>query len=250
MPTAAIIVGGGSRLRGMASFMTEQLGVPTWRLTSDDVAALAGPRLAADATTLPIDAAALTVGMAYDAAGSRPQFDLRSGSLSAKMDLSFLRSKAVPLGAAVLAIAACAAGSAYADLYRMRKSEKILNKRLADESAQHFNGQQKTASEILSATAGGAIPTASPMPKMSAYDIMLEISSKVPPKDKITLDIDRLDISDQKVDMDGTVKTPEELDLLVAELKKVTCFKEIQRGPTSGETGALKFKLTIPAQCM
>jgi general secretion pathway protein L len=249
--SAAIVVGGGSRLRGIANFLTEQAGVPTWRLTNDDLIALAGPRLGADVQTLPIDAAALTVGMAYDAAGGRPQFDLRSGALSVKMDLSFLRAKAVPLGAAVLAIAACAAGSAYADLYRSRKAEKILSKRLADESAQHFKGQSKTADEILSSTAGGAIPQASPMPKMSAYDILLEVSSKVPPKDKITLDIDRLDITDQKVDMDGSVKTPEELDALVKELRSITCFKDVQRGPTTGgENNTLKFKLTITAQCM
>src|SRR5687767_10497038 len=45
-PLAAIIVGGGARLRGMGSFLTEQLGLPVWRLTQDDVVALAGPRIA------------------------------------------------------------------------------------------------------------------------------------------------------------------------------------------------------------
>jgi type IV pilus assembly protein PilM len=249
-PSAAILVGGGSRLRGIAAFMTEALGIPVWRPTADDLAALAGPRLAVDAATLPIDAAAMTVGMAYDAAGGRPQFDLRSGALSVKMDLSFLRAKAVPLGAAVLAIAACAAGSAYADLYRMRKAEKVLSKRLADESAQHF-GSPKSVADILSSTAGGAIPQASPLPKMSAYDLLLEISSKVPPKDKITLDIDRLDITDQKLEMYGTVKVSEELDLLVKELQTIKCFQPIQRGATSsGENNTVKFQLTIPAKCM
>ena len=249
-PQAAVVVGGGSRLRGMASFLTEQLAIPVWRLSEHDIAALAGPRLGGDTATLPLDSAAMTVGMAYDAAGGRPQFDLRSGALSVKMDLSFLRSKAVPLGAAVLAIAACAAGAAYADLYRMRKSEKILAKRLADESAQYF-GEQKSAEAVLATTTSGAIAALSPLPKMTAYDILLEISSKVPPKDKITLDLDRLDINDQKIDMDGTVNTPEELDLLVTELRSIKCFKEVQRGPTSsGENNTLKFKLNIPHQCM
>ncbi len=248
---SALVVGGGSRLRGMASFLTEQLGIPAWQLTADDCTALAGPRLGPDAGTLPLDSSAMTVGMAYDAAGGRPQFDLRSGSLSAKMDLSFLRAKAVPIGGAVLAIAAFAAVSAYADLYRMRKAEKVLAKRLVDESAAHFNGEAKSADAILSTTAGGAIAAASPLPKLSAYDILLELSSKVPPKEKITLDIDRLDITDLKVDIDGSVKTPEELDLLVAELKTIKCFKDVQRGPTSsGENNTLKFKLTIPSQCM
>ena len=249
-PHAAIVVGGGSRLRGIAPFLSEQLAIPAWRLSEHDIAALAGPRLGGDAASLPLDAAAMTVGMAYDAAGGRPQFDLRSGALSVKMDLSFLRAKAVPLGAAVLAIAACAAGAAYADLYRMRKSEKILAKRLADESAQYF-GEQKSAEAVLATTTSGAIAALSPLPKMTAYDILLEISSKVPPKDKITLDLDRLDLNDQKIDMDGTVKTPEELDLLVTELKSIKCFKEVQRGPTSsGDNNSLKFKLTIPHECM
>ena len=51
--------------------------------------------------------------------------------------------------------------------------------------------------------------------------------------------------------MDGTVKTPEELDLLVKELQSIKCFKDVTRGPTStGENNTLKFRLDIPAQCM
>jgi hypothetical protein len=86
---------------------------------------------------------------------------------------------------------------------------------------------------------------------MSAYDILLEISSKAPPKEKITLDVDKIDITDQKVDIEGTVKTSEELDLLQAELKSIKCFKEVNRGQTMAEKdGAKKFKLNIVAACM
>jgi general secretion pathway protein L len=259
-PIAALIVGGGARLKGMGNFMTEQLGIPVWRLTQDDIVALAGPRIFPGgghldsgpdaAINLPIDSAAMTVGMAYDAAGGRPQYDLRSGALAVKVDLSFLRAKAVPLGAAVLAIAAFAAGSAYADLYRLRKAEKTLNTRLANETTEMY-GSPKTAAEVNNSTGPGGVAAMSPLPKMTAYDILLEVNSHLPPKDKITLDIDKLDIDEQKVDLSGTTKTGEEIDLLVAELKKITCFKEIQRGSTeTGEGGIKKFKLTIPSTCM
>ncbi len=252
MPVAAILVGGGSRLRGLGSYLAEQLAVPAWRLTPDDVIALAGPKVGSEeGTRMPIDAAALTVGMAYDAAGGRPQFDLRSGSLAVKMDLSFLRAKAVQFGAAALAIAAFAAGSAYADLYRLRKAEKTLTGRLATESQEVFN-HPLTADEVLSANGpGGAGPSASPVPKMSAYDVLLEINAHIPPKDKITLDIEKLEIDETKVDLQGSAKTSEEIDLLVAELKKVECFKDIQPGPTeTGENNVKKFRLTISMQCM
>jgi len=258
-PLAAIVVGGGSRLRGIPSFLTEQLGVPVWRLSNDDAIAIAGPKLGAETTPesplrAAIDSAAMTIGMAYDAAGGRPLFDLRSGALAVRMDLSFIRAKAVPLGAAALLIAAFAAGNAYTDLYRLRKAEKTLNARLATESAQAFSGKSKTVDEILAmdAPGGGGKGRASPMPKNTAYDLLLEISSKVPPKDKITLDIDKLDIGDSKVELSGTVKTPEEIDLLVSALQDIKCFKKdgITRGPTESEGDLKKFKLTIAASCM
>jgi general secretion pathway protein L len=249
-PIAALLVGGGSRLRGIGSFLTEQLAIPVWRPTQDDVMALAGPRLGADIGQIPIDSAAMTVGLAYDCAGGRPQFDLRSGSLAVKMDLSFLRTKAVPLGAAVLAIAAFAAGSAYADLYRLRKAEKVLTARLHDESAEQF-GEAKSADDVLAQNGPGGSSALSPLPKMSAYDILLEVSSKVPAKDKIVLDIDQMMIEETKVDISGTTKTAEGIDLLVSELRKIECFKDVSRGQTdTNADGTKKFKLTITAACM
>lgn len=249
---AALLVGGGARLRGMASYLSEQLGVPAWRPTADDVAALAGPRITGDAAShAPVDSAAMTIGMAFDAAGGRPVFDLRSGALAVKVDFSFLRAKAVPLGAAVLAVAAFAAGSAYADLFRLRKAERLLTTRLAAESEEVL-GAPKTADEVLGAPGAGGAAAVSPMPKLTAYDLLLDISAHIPGKDKITLDIEKMTIDDQKIDINGTTKSSEEIDLLISEIKKIECFKNnVTRGPTDTlPSGVKRFKLTITAQCM
>jgi general secretion pathway protein L len=248
-PVAAIIVGGGSRLRGIGSFLTEQIGIPTWRMNQDDVVSVAGMRLAAQATQLPIDSAALTVGMAYDAAGGRPMFDLRSGDLAAKMDLGFLRQKAVPLGAALVAIFAFAGISAYADLYRLNKEQKILASRLASDSEEVFHEKRTAAAVLGSKRAAGALT--SPLPKMSAYDIMLEISKTVPGKDKITVDITSLEIDDQKVEISGSGKTSKDIEDLASELKKIECFKEVSLGNTdTSADGTKTFKISITGQCM
>jgi len=248
-PMAAILIGGGARLRGMAAFLTEQLAIPTWRLTQDDTVALAGMRFTAESVAqLPIDSAAMTMGMAYDAAGGRPQFDLQQGALASRVDLSFLRSKVVHIGVSVLAIAAFAAGSAYADLYRLKKAEKTLATRLANETTEMY-GSPKTAKDVNNSSAAGGA-AASPLPKMSAYDVLLEINSHIPPKEKITLDIDKLDITQQKVDISGTAKTSEEIDALVVELKKIECFKEIQPPSVEAADIGKKFKLSIPTTCM
>jgi hypothetical protein len=146
-------------------------------------------------------------------------------------------------------MAAFAAFSAYADLYRLRKSEKALATRLANESTEVF-GSPRTANEVLSSSGAGGGAQASPLPKMSAWDVMIEVSAHVPPKDKITLDIDKLDIDENKVDITGIAKTPKEIDDFVIELKKIECFKEPQRGQTDTTDQGTKFRITIPSTCM
>jgi general secretion pathway protein L len=252
-PSAAILVGGGSRLRGIDHYLAEQLGIAAWRLGADDMAAVAGPKIGAQAAGMPIDTAAMTIGIAYDSAGGRPQFDLRSGALAVKVDLSFLRAKAVPLVASVLTICAFAGIAAYADLWALKKADKTLQNRVATESSEHF-GVAKSVDEILGehdATVAASTSAAlSPMPKMSAYDVLLEVSNHLPPRDKVTVDVDRLDIDDTKVYLEGLAKTPEEIDSIVSELKKVECFKDVQRGSTDAEGERKRFRLTITATCM
>ncbi|HEY1813160.1 MAG TPA: pilus assembly protein PilM [Kofleriaceae bacterium] len=251
-PIAALLVGGGSRLRGFGAFMTEQIGIPSWRLTGDDIAALAGLRLAPQAANLPIESAALTIGMAYDCAGGRPQFDLRSGALAVKVDLSFLRAKLVPAGAGLLAILAFASLSAYADLYRLRKEQRVLDQRLADETTQ-FYGSAKSPDDVLGTSSGSGGPggTDSPMPRMTAYDILLEINSHIPTKDKITLDVEKVSIDNSKIEIDGTAKSSQEVDTLVGELKKIDCFhKEVNPGSLDPVGDLKKFHLSINSYCM
>lgn len=249
-PAAVLLVGGGSRLRGLASYISELLALPVRTLHEAEVAQLAGPKLADRSS---VDSAAIAVGLLHDSLAGRPLFNLRQGPLALKVDLSFLRTKLWAVGAAAVAVATFAAGSAYANMYRLRSAEKVLQQRLADETVSYF-GTKKTAAEVLSspgANIGGG-PGQSPMPKLTAYDILLDISAQVPAKDKITLDITRLDITDSKVDLEGTAKSAPEIDLFQGELKKkITCFTDVTRGTTeSAENGVQRFKINIKSDCM
>jgi len=243
---AVVLVGGGSRLKGLASFVAENLGIPTTTLTPTDRAALGGPRLPADQ---PVDSAAMTVGLAHDAATGRPAFDLRSGELAFKVDLSFLRAKAVPLAAAALIIVAFAGLSAYASLYRLKKAEAVLSERLARETRDQFQSSM-TAEQVLGSNAAKPVEV-SPLPKMSAYDLLLEINSKLPARDKVTLDLSTLEITDTKVRIDGSAKTDEEIDAINAELRTIKCFAEITSGTReTGAKGERRFHLDIRSTCL
>ena len=243
---SAIVVGGAARLRGMASFLAEQLGVPV-APPAPEASALCGPKMA----DLPIDHGAAAIGAALDGATGRPLFDLRQGVLAFKVDLSFLRTKAYQLAAAIVVVLAFAAGSAWADWYKLHKNEQILTDRLASESSALFEGKPRTADEILKGQGnGGAGGVDSPLVKMSAYDILLEINAKLPARDKITLDVTQLDINENAVEIRGTTKKPEEIDALDNALKDVQCLGPSTRGATQQTAEGVQFQLSYKPSCM
>lgn len=246
MAQRVLLVGGGSRLRGLAPFVEEQLGVPTATLAGDDTAALVGPK----AAEVAIDGAALAVAAAHDVGGGRPTFDLRQGPLAFKVDMSFIKTKLTQVAVATLVVLIFAGASAYAGLRKLRQAEKILTERVAVESAEHF-GKAKTVSELLALSSGDVGPGESPLPKMSAYDLLLAINGKLPAREKVTLDVTDFDIKDNKVNVKASAKTPEEIDQIEAALKEITCIKEITRGPTTnGPNGEKNFSFAMRTECM
>jgi Tfp pilus assembly PilM family ATPase len=245
-----VLVGGGSRLRGLASLVAEQTGVACTTLDEADRAGLA-PRTAGVEL---VDAAALTIGQALDGATGRPLFDLRQGELAAKVDLSFLRSKATPLAIAVLSVLALATGSAMATMYKLRKAERTLATRLANETHAHY-GEVKSARDVLAASvdpsAVGGAAGGSPLPKQTAYDILLAINSKLPAGSVLTIDVSEVAIDPTRVVLKGSVKTLEDITALEKELKKVECFTGIERGDSpAGPGGVRQFAFTIASTCM
>ena len=242
-----LLVGGGSRLRGLDHYLSEQLGMPVVALAPTDVDAMVGSRLG---DTVHPDSAAPALGMIADAATGRPLFDLRQGPLAAKVDLSFLRAKAGRFAAAAIAIAAAATFSGFAANYKLRKAEAVLQERLAIESTEEF-GDPQTADQVLAGATGAAVEAVNPLPKMTAWDLLLDITQRMPARDKITLDIDQIEIDATKVRIEGTASTSEEVDAIEAALKGQTCFQEVTRGALQTlADGKRKFDFTIKNTCM
>ena len=89
------------------------------------------------------------------------------------------------------------------------------------------------------------------MPKMSAYDLLLEINGKLPARENITLNVSSIDIKENKVTIEGSAKTPEEVDALETAVKGIACVKEVSRGPSkSGKDGEKLFSFALRTECM
>jgi len=256
---SVLLVGGGSRLRGLASYLTEQMQLPVRLLAPADDQAILGPRL--QGLGARADVGFLAAGIAFEGAGGRGAFDLRQGDLSFKADLSFLRAKAMPLAAAAIVVVAFAAISAYANLYKLRKSEAALSRRLALESAEVF-GSQLSADQVLQRVSPQGDDN--PMPKMTAYDLLLALSASMPAKDQVQIDVQEVDIKPTRISINAVSARTEArnalqgIKLLEDSLKKyespgkLKCFADFTppESQPGSEGGTRSFKLTIKTPCL
>jgi general secretion pathway protein L len=255
-----LLVGGGSRLRGLASYLSEQLHMQVGLLGPAEDHAVLGSRL--QGLGARADVAFLAAAIAFDGASGRPTFDLRQGDLAFKADLSFLRAKAMPLAAAAIVVVAFAAVSAYANLYKLRKSEAALDKRLALESAEVF-GKPLSAAAVLGRVSPQGDADENPMPKRTAYDLLLALNLAMPGKDQIKIDIQDLDIKPGKIVVRAVSGQTEARDalqgikLLEESLKKagspgkLKCFGDFPTPESQpGPDGTRNFTLTIKTTCL
>jgi general secretion pathway protein L len=246
VPAQVVLVGGASRLRGLVNYLGEQLALPVRTLDMTDADKLFGPKLAAAGVAA--DTGCLALAVAMEGGSGRPAFNLRQGELAFKADLSFLRAKAMQIAAIALVVVAFAAGNAYASLHRLRKSEAALDERLARESQQTL-GQSMEAWEVLE-KAEPKKREESPLPKWTAYDVLLEVSHRVPAKPEITLDVSDIDIKPGKVTLRATTATTAEVEALKKKLREQKCFDDISDPSISaGPNDVKSFSLTIKTTC-
>lgn len=243
----AVVIGGGAKIRGIASFLTEQLGISVVRATQADADAVLGPKLTERGLNL--DTAALAAGVVLEGGTGRPGFDLRQGELAYRVDLSFLRAKAGQIAAAALVLVAFFAANSYAALYKLRKAERTLTERLAIETTELF-GQTLSASDAQERVLGET-PQPSPLPKMTAYDMLIDMNSRIPDGKTIVLDVLDLELKQGKITMKATAGTTDEIDKLEEALKGQKCFEEVTRGNISaGPEDKKDFSVSIKTNCM
>jgi general secretion pathway protein L len=262
-----LVTGGAARLNGFVEHVEAELGVVAARLSliADDpfLDPAMAERARAGAAVAALELPAQALGLALAAAAPVPQVNLRKNELAYRTDYSYLRGKSGYMAAAILAILAFAAINAAASLRGLRKEGEALETRLRKQTTELFGEPRvdgKAVSEELRSGPKGGVP---PVPAMTAYDLLDEISHHVPAADKGKLDITQLEIKPKKTYIKGTVETAAQVDDLVAELKKIECFETIETGkisavtaPPSGDNPTAEkprelrqFDLTITSTC-
>ena len=86
--------------------------------------------------------------------------------------------------------------------------------------------------------------------KATAFDLLDQISRKVPPADKVKIDVAELDIRPKKTFIKGTADTGTAVDDIAAKLKEIDCFEDVTKGAVTEVSGGGKqFTLNIASKC-
>jgi Tfp pilus assembly PilM family ATPase len=277
---ALYVTGGTARLKGMLPFLEEELGLPALYLTVPNTlqgstdgqeipprsnrsdlghgenakAEVEGPdlRLSVRVSRLASESSsfALATAIAVAASGGDKEIDLRRGPFLYRASFSVLRQKAAHL--AVLAAAIFLAGGldVFAALSNLGTERRALDTRLKTATQELFGTPRSDAKAVTQTLRKGFREELAPVPKATAYDLLDQISKKVPSAERIKLDIAEIDIKPKKTFIKGTVDSATAVDEIAEKLKEIDCYDEVTKGTVTEVSGETKqFTLNVGAKC-
>jgi general secretion pathway protein L len=252
---ALLVVGGGGRLGGLLPFLEAELGIPARHPSVRGVLESGGRELGRDPASEEeaspdSDVQTLAGAIALAAARGSREIDFRRGPFVYRANFSILRQKAAHLAmlaAALLLAAGIDLGAKFSSLGAERKA---LDKDLKAQTQELFGKPDDDAQAVAELLRKGFREDLAPLPKATAFDLLDQISRKVPPADKVKLDVGELEIRPKKTFIKGTADTAAAVDDIAAKLKEIDCFDEVTKGAiTEVSGGGKQFTLTVASKC-
>lgn len=253
--TSLLIVGGGGRLAGLLPYLEGELGIPARHPSVRDALerAAGGEDVedAGDEGGAPeADVHALAAAIALAAARGSREIDFRRGPFVYRANYSIIRQKAAHLAALGVAILLAGSIDVGAKLSSLRTERKALDKDLKTATQELFGKPREDAEAVTELLRKGFREELAPLPKATAFDLLDQISRKVPPADKVKLDIAELEIRPKKTFLKGTVGTAAAVDEIAGKLKEIDCFEDVTKGSiTEVSGGAKQFTLNVASKC-
>lgn len=247
-----LLAGGGSRLTGLAGFLQDELGVPV-----NPLVAPPEPKEGPDGEWLPeppesveADRFVLADTIARIGARGSRELDMRRGEFQYRASFSIVRQRAGHLLVLAASLIVCAGIDATITLRRLSAEQTVLKTQFETAAKELFGNSRMEAADVSAALRRSQKDEMVTLPKATAYDLLDEISTRMPSSDKVTIDIEDLDIRPKKASIKGTIDSAAAVDEIVAKLKEIECFEEISKGPiTEVSGGAKQFSLNITSKC-
>src|SRR6266511_4029332 len=226
---------------------------PVVRLVlAGEVARLAGlPEVLAPEVDGPVAGLALALALALRGhLGSRAgRLNLRRGELAFTRDFEHVKGKVARLGAYAALIAVLAILSAGVKVFALSRQEASLDRALCDAETKII-GRCFSNFEEAQAVLRGRGTVGAALPRVSAVDLFAELSEKVP--EGVPVRLERIEITKDKLHLQGTTDAAENVDKIAASLKGSRCFADARSGGARrrGTDGKFEFSIDASLTCL
>jgi general secretion pathway protein L len=235
--TRLLLAGEGARLPGVAEALAPEVEGPAEPLV------LAG---ALSARIPPDEAPGLALALALALRGHQgtraPRLNLRRGELAYTRDFEHLKGKVARLGVYAAAIALLAVASAGVKVLALSRQESALDRALCDAQQKILGKCYPNFEEAQAILRGRGSPGAS-LPRTTAVELLGELAERVPLQVKLRLE--RIEITRDKLHVEGTTDAAEGVDRLVEALKASRCFGDARSGSARKRATDGKFEFSI-----
>ncbi len=170
------------------------------------------------------------------------RLNLRRGELAFTRDFEHLRGKVARLGAWAGLVLLLAMVSSGVKVFALSRQERLLDTALCD-ATQKLVGKCYTNDELAVAALRGKGSVAASIPRNSAVDIFTELTARTP--QDLNLRYDRIEITRDKLHLQGTTDTAESVDKIVTALRTSRCFGDARSGGARKRSSDGKFEFTI-----
>jgi general secretion pathway protein L len=246
-----ILTGGGGRIVNLDRHLGEELNIRVGRATQ------LGGLLQQGAAVADVDSgmeSALALAYALSGlAGPRlaSRLDFRVGPFAWKGDYDFMRERLPALGAwAAALLLVVGVGSIGQIVMLSRESDALMERQLA--LCEQITGEKIDSTsrctalirERINGTAGFKVP------EVSAVDVFMEVSRRLPYSGEIKRKITELDITAERVRLKGTTTTYEAIDTMVERLQGGRCFHLVEKGKARNiNADTVEMNITINLDC-
>jgi Tfp pilus assembly PilM family ATPase len=247
-----LLAGGGARLRGLAEFLQDELAIPVRPLVAapEFREGPDGEPIEVEPTDPDADRFVLVNAIAKAGARGQKELELRRGVFQYRANFSVVRQRAGHLAILAASLIVCAGIFATITLRRLSTEQRVLKAQLQTATKEIFGEARMEATDVTAALKRSFRDEMAPLPKATAFDLLDDISTHMPPNAEVQVDIEDLDIRAKKTLIKGTVDSAATVEEIVTKLKEIECFEEISKGPiTEVSGGAKQFSLTIASKC-
>jgi general secretion pathway protein L len=233
------LAGGAARLPVLAEALAPEVEGPVAPL------ALAGSASAGvDAAAAPGLALALALALRGHQGSRAPRMNLRRGAFAFTRDFEHVKGKLARLGAYAGLVLLLAVVGAGVKAFALSRQEGALDRALCD-AQQKIIGKCYPDFEQAESILRGRSSSGAALPRVSAVDLFAELSEKVPPD--VPLRLERIEITKDKLHLQGTTENAENVDKIVGALKASRCFADSRSGGARRRTTDSKFEFSIDA---